>query len=191
MLADEMNVIHYVAASDGQGRLLEKAEAGTMEGPCTEAFVHGRIIATSDLSTETRWPAFRAAVAGAPELRAVLGVPVKLGATPVGTLDVFRDRPHEWTESEREALARYSAVVQAHLSSALAAHRAGEEAAQLQYALDYRVIIERGVGYLMARDHLDAVAAFNALRSASRNSRTKIGQVAEQLLSTGELPTER
>ena len=39
-----------------------------------------------------------------------------------------------------------------HFAAAVAAQNAGELAAQLQYALDYRVIIERGVGYLMARD---------------------------------------
>ena len=37
-------------------------------------------------------------------------------------------------------------------------------AKQLQYALDYRVVIERAVGYLMAKESIDAVAAFNALR---------------------------
>ena len=90
--------------------------------------------------------------------------------------------------SDLNAVRRYLAVLQSVLTSALAAHTAGEQAAQLQYALDYRVVIERGVGYLMARDGLDPVAAFNALRSTARNSRTKIGQVAQHLLDTGRLP---
>jgi transcriptional regulator with GAF, ATPase, and Fis domain len=188
MLADEMNMIRYVAASDGQGRLLEIVESEAMEGPCTDAFILDEVVATSDVRAESRWPVFRRALADQPELRAVLGLPLKIGTTPVGTLDVFRDEPHEWSDAEREALVRYGAVAQATLTSALAAHAAGEKAAQLQYALDYRVVIERGVGYLMARDHVDAVTAFNTLRTASRNSRTKIGQVAQRLLDTGELP---
>ena len=52
-------------------------------------------------------------------------------------------------------------------ASAVAAHNAGELAAQLQYALDYRVIIERGVGHLMARDQVDAMTAFDRLRRAA------------------------
>ena len=63
-------------------------------------------------------------------------------------------------------------------------------AGQLQYALDYRVVIERGVGYLMARDDVDAVTAFNRLRRAARNTQSKIGEVAIQLLETGRLPTD-
>ena len=76
------------------------------------------------------------------------------------------------------------------LAIAVAAHNAGELAAQLQYALDYRVIIERGVGYLMARDQVDAMTAFNTLRLAARDTQTKIGDVAQRLVSTGRMPTE-
>jgi hypothetical protein len=40
MLADEQNVPHYVAASDGPGRMLELVESDTGQGACTEAFVN-------------------------------------------------------------------------------------------------------------------------------------------------------
>lgn len=51
-------------------------------------------------------------------------------------------------------------------------------------------MIERGVGYLMARDNVDAVTAFNRLRRAARSTQTKIGDVATHLLETGQLPTD-
>ncbi len=188
MLADEQDALHYVASTHGQGRLLEKVEASSGEGPCTDAFFDNRPVWTSDLREDERWPRLREALRDQQELRAVLGVPVTLGGIPVGTLDVFRDGPHEWTDEERAALTHYADVVQVTISAALSAHTAGEQAAQLQYALDYRVVIERGVGYLMARDGVDAGAAFNTLRSAARNSRTKVGQVAQHLLDTGRLP---
>jgi transcriptional regulator with GAF, ATPase, and Fis domain len=189
MLADEQNISRYVAASDGPGRVLETAESEAGQGPCTEAFISGRPVMTSDLATDPRWPQVAAAVEPY-AVRAVLGVPVRLGGITVGTLDAYRDRPHDWDESEQTALIRYGDVIQATLTAALAAHNAGRLADQLQYALDYRVIIERGVGYLMARDGVDAVAAFNRLRTAARSSRSKIGTVAEHLLATGELPSE-
>ena len=66
-----------------------------------------------------------------------------------------------------------------------------ELAGQLQYALDYRVVIERGVGFLMGRDRIDAVTAFNRLRRAARASQRRIGDVASDLLDTGRLPTDR
>lgn len=186
MVADEQNITRYVAASDGPGRILEQTESAAGQGVCTEAFVDNHLVASEDVCTDERWPELAAALAGH-QVHAVLGVPVRLGAIPVGTLDVYRDHAHSWDEAERRALARYGEVVEVTLTEALRAHNAGELAGQLQYALDYRVIIERAVGYLMARDGIDSTVAFNRLRRAARGRRTKIGEVAEQLLSTGRL----
>jgi hypothetical protein len=190
MLADEQNVPRYVAASDGPGRMLELAEGDTGQGPCTEAFVNNTVVASTDVTAEARWPDLASAIRPH-AVRAVLGLPVRLGGVTVGTLDVFYDRPHVWQDDECQALARYRDVVESTLATAVAAHNAGELAAQLQYALDYRVIIERGVGYLMARDQVDSMAAFNKLRRAARDQQSKIGDVAQRLVSTGLLPTER
>ena len=189
MLADEQNISRYVAASDGPGRVLEILESELGQGPCTEAFVLGSSVAVPDLTDEARWPELATAIAPHP-VRAVLGVPVRLGGVTVGTLDVYKDHRSNWDESERAALSRFSNIVGMLLSSALSAHEAHELAGHLQYALDYRVLIERGVGYLMARDDIDAVTAFNRLRRAARSTQSKIGDVATQLLETSRLPTD-
>jgi GAF domain-containing protein len=189
LIADEQDLLRYVAASDGPGRVLEKNEADAGEGPCTSAFVTGSVVASSDVTAETdRWPVLSRAMADQP-VRAVLGMPVRIGGVPVGTLDVYREQAHDWDDSEVAALAQYAEVIAATLTAAVQAHTAGELARQLQYALDYRVVIERAVGYLMAKDSVDPVAAFNALRSAARSQRTKIGDVAEHVLAHGTLPT--
>lgn len=188
LIADEQDMLTYAAASDGPGRILEETEAEAGEGPCTEAFVKNAIVTTRDVTAETqRWPVLARTLASQP-VRAVLGVPVRLGGVPVGTLDVYREEPHDWDPSEVGALERYAEVVASTLDSALHAHTAGELARQLQYALDYRVIIERGVGFLMAKESLDAVAAFQLLRGTARQRRTKIGRIAEHVLETGALP---
>ena len=189
LVADEQDVLVYAAASDGPGRLLEQTEAEAGEGPCTEAFVQAQVVTSRDVTAETdRWPTLARAMAAQP-VRAVLGTPVVLGGVPIGTLDVYRERPHDWDESEIAAIGRYAEVISTTLGAALQAHTAGELARQLQYALDYRVVIERAVGYLMAKESLDAVGAFNALRNAARSRRTKIGLVSEHVLDTGTLPT--
>ena len=187
MLADQQNMTRYVAASDGPGRILEQVESETGQGPCTQAFVTNQVVSSRDVTTESRWPRL-AALIQPHGVRAVLGVPVRLGGAPVGTMDVYLTEPHDWTDGECAALSRYGDVIEAALGAALAAHTAGELADQLQYALEYRIVIERGIGYLMARDHLDQVAAFNRLRQAARSSQAKIGEVADRLLDTGELP---
>ena len=188
LVADEQDMLRYVAATSGPGRLLEKTEAEAGEGPCTEAFVKAQVVTSHDVTAEAeRWPVLARAMAD-PPVRAVLGTPVRLGGVPVGTLDVYQEHAHEWDDSEVAALARYAEVISTTLTAALQAHTAGELARQLQYALDYRVVIERAVGFLMAKQSADAVAAFNALRQAARSRRTKIGLVAEHVLDNGSLP---
>ncbi|RTL67828.1 MAG: ANTAR domain-containing protein [Pseudonocardiaceae bacterium] len=187
MVADEQDSLRYAAATDGPGRVLEEVQTETGQGPCVDTFVHGRPVGTTDLATEHRWPASREVLVEH-DVYSVLGVPVRLGGVTVGSLDVYLDRPHEWDESERSALVRYSGVLETTLRSLLAARRSDELARQLQYALDYRVVIERAVGYLMAARRTDAVTAFDLLRRTARNRRRKVADVARDVLDTGSLP---
>ena len=188
LVADEQDMLRYVAATDRPGTILERTEADAGEGPCTEAYVKAVVVTTRDVSAESdRWPLLAKTLADQP-VRAVLGTPVRIGGVPVGTLDVYMKRPHDWDDSEVTALGRYAEVIATTLAAAVQAHTAGEMAKQLQYALDYRVVIERAVGYLMAKESIGAVAAFNALRTSARSRRTKIGVVAEHVLENGHLP---
>ncbi len=190
MIADEQNTLRYVVSSDGPGRVLEEVQTETGQGPCVDTFVHGSPVHADDLAADERWPQSRQTIVDQ-GVRAVLGVPVHMGGVTVGSLDVYRDHPHAWDESERDALVRYSGVVEATLGAALAAHDAGELARQLQYALDNRVLIERAVGFVMARSGVDAVGAFNVLRVAARSRRAKVADIAREVLETGSVPAPR
>jgi GAF domain-containing protein len=189
MVADDRSALRYAVATDGPGRILEDVQLESGVGPCVDAFVHDSLVVTNDLATDPRWPEIgeRMAPLG---VHAMLGVPVHLGGIAIGSLDVYRDRRHQWELPEQRALRRYAEVVAALTEAALAAHQAGELADQLNYALEHRVPIERGIGYLMARDQVDHAVAFNRLRRASRNTRRRIGEVAEELLRSGRLPDE-
>jgi GAF domain-containing protein len=190
MFVDDHNNLRDTVASDPHGRLLEHAEMNTQQGPCTDSYITNTPVAATDLHTDPRWPLLAAHLTDT-SIHAVLGVPIRLGGGPVGTLDVLRRQPHEWDESERNSLQRYGDVIEATLAATLTAHAASELAAQLQYALDSRIIIERSIGYLMARDRVDALDAFNRLRHSARSGQRKIGAVAEDLLRTGHLPSEK
>jgi len=187
MIADEDNTLRAAVASDGPGRILENVQAETGQGPCVDTFVNGRNVSTEDLTTESRWPASRDALVRQ-GVRAVLGAPVVLGGVTVGSLDVYRDQPHRWDDTESGALSRYSRVLETILEAALRARQNKELADQLQYALDNRVVVERAVGYLMAAHGVDAVTAFNLLRRTARDRRRKAVDVARHLLDTGALP---
>jgi GAF domain-containing protein len=179
MFITESGGLASIASSDESGRQLEDAQAATGQGPCYESYVYAHEVITSDLHADDRWPALRGHLT--PNLRAVAGVPILLGGSPVGTLNVYRDEPVTWDDSDISALRAYSDLVAEIIGAALAAHQHSTLARQLQYALDYRVVIERAVGYLMGAHRLDAVTAFDALRKQARDSRRRIADVAAEI----------
>ena len=191
MFITESGYLAYVAASDEAGRQLEEAQASTGQGPCYESYVYAREVVSSDVHSDSRWADLRTRLSA--QVRAVAGVPVLLGGSPVGTLNVYCDEPVEWDASDVNALTAYGGLVAEVLAAALAAQQHSAVAGQLQYALDYRVVIERAVGYLMGTHRLDAVTAFDALRKRARDSRRRVADVAAEVLggTTGPDSDER
>lgn len=188
MLVDDGGALRYVLGSDPVAQALERSQEELVEGPCVDSFVLGELVRTDDLIADPRWPRLSARLTGL-GARAVLGVPTRLGGTPVGSLNVHRESPYAWDDSDEQAIASYAAIVEGVLAGAVAAHRGERIVGQLQGALDRRVIIERAVGLLMARLDTDAVGAFGALRKAARHSRRRVADVAEDVLAGSGLPS--
>lgn len=189
LIGDDGHSLRYVASSDDVARHLELAHEQSGEGPCIDAFVLDEQVRTDDLVVEPRWPDLRFELRDQP-IRAVLGLPTRLG-TPVGTLNLYCERPRVWDESEIAALEAYNDVLETRLGAALVARQHGQIVDQLQVALDSRVTIERAIGLLMGRDGIDSAAAFNELRRTARNSRRRVSAVAEDVLAGhgDEVPT--
>ena len=187
MLVDEGGALRYVVATDPAAQVLERAQEETGEGPCIDAFVLSETVRTDDIGSDERYR--RVAATVAPHgVRSVLGVPTRVGGTPVGSLNVYRDAAYPWDDSDVGAITAYNGVVESLLVAAVAARRSGELADQLQEALERRVVIERAVGVLMGRHGAHAVAAFNALRKAARDRRRTVGDLAAEVLAGGDVP---
>jgi GAF domain-containing protein len=185
MLLDDESVLRYAAWTDPGARALERAQEVAGQGPCVDAFVFDRVVATADLMSDERWPRLNEALEEERE-RSVLGIPTHVGGITVGSLNLFADLGHEWDESELRALEAYNEILEGVLSTAVIAHRGEAIADQLQRALDSRVPIERAVGVLMERDRLTAVEAFNALRSQARRRRCRVADMALEVLGENE-----
>jgi AmiR/NasT family two-component response regulator len=112
----------------------------------------------------------------------VLGLPTRLGA-PVGTLNLYCERPRAWDASEIAALEAYNSLLEARLAESLLTQRHDQIVGQLQMALDSRVTIERAIGLLMGRDGIDGTSAFSELRRTARSSRRRVLAVAEEVLA--------
>lgn len=182
MMVDDASMLRAVVATDDSGFLLETRQEQHGRGPCVDALTFDKVIWTSDLATDARWPAL---VPELPEagVRAVLGLPIHTGRIPVGSLNVYRDQPGDWSPGEINALGAYATVIEGVLRAAFQVQERDELAKQLQHALDHRVIIERAVGVIMGRDGTDAVSAFNKLRDVARSSERRVADVAGELLA--------
>ena len=104
-------------------------------GPCVDALRgEDTVVYASDLSTESRWPAFIAAVAGM-RVRSVLSYRLYLNRNdPIGTLNLYARTPHAFTPDEvhaGERLAAYAAVMLARANEL-------EESGNLQETLRVR-----------------------------------------------------
>jgi GAF domain-containing protein len=182
MMVDDSAMLRAVAATDDPGFLLETLQEERGRGPCVDALTFDEVIRATDLAEDKRWPML------VPELpdagvRAVLGLPIHSSRVPVGSLNIYRDQPSEWSPQEVSALQAYATVIEGVLHAALLLRERGELAEQLQHALDHRVVIERAVGVVMGRDGIDAVSAFNKLREVARSSERRVADVAGDLLA--------
>jgi hypothetical protein len=60
--------------------------------------------------------------------------------------------------------------------------------AQLQYALQSRIVIEQAKGILSERHGVSLDAAFEALRRTARSNRIKLRDLAEEVVTSGRTP---
>ncbi|RKQ87159.1 GAF domain-containing protein [Solirubrobacter pauli] len=182
MFIDDAQVLHYAAASDGHGRELERAQVRAGTGPCVQALVTNEVVRTEDVTTDERWPEIHAEMRET-KVRSVLGVPIHVGGTVVGSLDAYCDKHHHWSEDEMNGLQAYAKLIERFLLTALQAQRNEETVRQLEHALEHRVVIERAVGMLMERHGLTALDAFERLRGDARRSRRRAADIAGEILA--------
>ena len=189
MLIDDEQALHYVGATDGRAAALEAAQEETGEGPCIDSLVNDRLVFTSDLIDDDRWPRLRQQI-GSLGVRAILGAPLRLGMGAIGSLNVYRFEPWSWDEADIAGVQAYAQVVEELLGAAILARQRHTIVDQLSRALEHRVVIERAVGVLMATEGMDAVRAFDGLRRAARSRRVRVSDLAEQILTARRFSTE-
>jgi PAS domain S-box-containing protein len=116
------------------------------------------------------------------------------GAHPPVELRVRCDGEWRWAEATLtnfldDPVVR-AMVCNLRLSPAREAREEAEtRAAQLQTALDSRVVIEQAKGFLAARDGLDLEAAFQRIRAAARSTHRSVQDVAREVVADLSEPT--
>ena len=182
---DAAGDVRYLTASDERSRILEKVQEELGVGPCVDTLLRAVEVESTNVQGDPRWPEVGARLAPL-GIHAVLGIPIRIGGATVAALNVFASEPHDWDDSEIEALRSLAEVIETVLAGGLLARRHEQVIEQLQSALDHRVVVERAIGLLMGRHDIDPVEAFNRIRGVARRERRKAAEVADDLL-TGRL----
>jgi transcriptional regulator with GAF, ATPase, and Fis domain len=196
LLADAGGVLHVLAASSDRTRSLELFQLQRAEGPCLDCFHSGRPVLVPDLGSATdRWPQFGPRATGA-GFASVHALPLRLHDRVLGALGLFSTSVGPLDDDDvslAQALAHVACV--AIVQDKVASDR-DAVAAQLQAALDSRVVLEQAKGILAQLGGLDMDQAFAALRRHARDNNERLTEVARAVVRrelSGErlLPSER
>lgn len=172
---------------------VDTMQYSTGEGPCLDAIKEQATVYAEDLLTDKRWPQFgpMAAEAG---MRSLLSFCL-FGETTLGALNLYARRPAAFSATDRAK----GLIFATHAGVALAAAGKLEDATgalaveikrleNLHGALASRQIIGRAEGILMQREMITGDQAFNLLRQASQHLNTKLREVAQHVVDTGNVP---
>ena len=184
--------VDYLTASDEACGRLEDAQLDLGEGPCVDSARTGSMLEPVSLHPggpgSQRWPGFtpRAAAAG---FTSVAAVPLRVAQHTPGALNLLHGGPRPITP---DGLQR--AQVLADAAGACLHHRQGlisrdDTIAQLETALQSRIVIEQAKGVLAARLGIDVHDAFGRLRGHARCRRQKLTDLARQVVR-GDIPAE-
>jgi GAF domain-containing protein len=184
MLADGGGKLRLAAASSERARLLELFEIQNDEGPCLDSFRTGRQVSYVDAGAGSApWPVF-APKAKSEGFLSVHALPMRLRHEIIGALNLFAHDPVQLpAEDIRVAQAFADIATIAILQERLVKERE-VLAAQLQTALDSRVVIEQAKGILAERLGFDMDTAFSTLRDAARRANRRLSEVARDIIDS-------
>lgn len=166
---------------------LDETQYEKGHGPCLHAAGTGELTEIPDTRTETRWPDYARRAAEAGNLSS-LSVPLPIDEHISGALNIYSREARAFDEDSRSAATRFGPYATVALSNMYAYESARDLAVNLEAALRSRAVIDQAKGILIERHKLTPDQAFQVLARASMATQKKVRDVAEQLVSTGELP---
>jgi GAF domain-containing protein len=166
---------------------LDETQYAEGYGPCLHAATTGELTEIPDTRIETRWAEYSKRAAEEGNLSS-LSVPLPIDEDMVGALNIYARRPHAFDEESRAEALRFGPYAGVALSNIHAYSSARDLAANMQAALESRAVIDQAKGILMERHKLTADQAFQLLAHASMRTNTKLREIAEHLVMTGDLP---
>jgi len=182
LLADKGGRLEVVAASDESSDLLEVLQLAAGEGPCIECYRRGEAVSVPDISLLEKWAPFRAA-AEEQGYRSVYAFPMRLRQTTIGSLNLFQEHAGQLDHSDAETAQALADMATIGILQARTLEEASELSAQLQHALNSRVVIEQAKGFVAYRRGISLPEAFELIRRRARETRQPLSELAKRIIS--------
>jgi GAF domain-containing protein len=170
---------------------LDEVQYSQGQGPCLHAAASGELTEILDTRSENRWAEYARRAAEKGNLSS-LSVPLIIddeGTT--GALNIYARTAHAFDEESRAAATGFGPYAAVAIGNMHDYQGARDMAGNLQAALDSRAVIDQAKGVLMERHKITADQAFQLLAHASMTTNTKVRDVADHLVRTGELRGQR
>jgi GAF domain-containing protein len=120
-----------------------------------------------------------------------LSLPLPLHERVSGSLNIYAREPAAFDEKSRAFARRFASYGAVAAGNMLVYESALDRATNLEAALVSRAVIDQAKGILMERFKLTADQAFQALTRVSMDTNTKVRDIAERFVQTGELRGEK
>jgi GAF domain-containing protein len=175
-----------VVGTGDLARALDETQYGIGDGPCVHAAAHNEPVEIADMRQDRRWPVF-AGAAVAQGCLSSLSLPLPIQEGVSGALNIYARHAQTFTSADREFAERFASYAAVVAGNMLVYESALDRARNLQAALESRAVIDQAKGVLMERFKLTPDQAFQALARVSMETNTKVREVAERFIDTGEL----
>jgi hypothetical protein len=183
LLITETDAVDTLATAGPQGGRIAELQFSLGEGPCLDAHRRGSPVLVPDLgSARDRWPAFAPA---ATELgvRAEFSLPLQLGASGLGTLDLSRDEPGLLDDDEfADALAAADIATDVLLNVQGSDGTAGL-VRLLQAAGEDRLVVHQASGVLSVLLDVTTSDALARLRAHAFRTGRPINEIATDVVN--------
>ena len=181
-VVDEDGQPATAAATDPETEELDRRQYLLRDGPCLDAARRQQVNSWSLAEAEQRWPEFTH-LAQEMGLRSYLCAGLGMGDRRLGALNLSSRGTDGFDRLDEGLVTLFVPPASAAIVTADRYARARELAAQLEQALLSRAVIDQAIGIIMAESHCPADQAFAVLKRASNNRRTKLRDLAGEIVA--------
>jgi GAF domain-containing protein len=152
--------------------------------PGLTAFSTGSKVYLPDLAAQSAWDAYASEMLQRTPIRSVLSFGLQLHRRPLGVLTFYRSAPDGFDGDAQ----RRGSLLADHATIAIDAATSAESADGFKAALARSRAIGTAIGVLAERHRFSPEEAFDMLRVVSNHTNRKLADLADEFMSTGELP---